>query len=87
MVSSPVSGTGSKSSAAHVKGFDSLPFPPQESRRLTGKREAWNLRCHWSSLVARGAMVGVEEPVLPGTRGLWEPFPFGGYLMTLTKRI
>ena len=64
----------------------SLPWM-QESQGLTGKMEAWSPQCHWSSLVAEGAEVGVEAPGPSEARGLGAPSQVGGYLMTLARRV
>ena len=49
--------------------------------------EAWNPQCHWSSLGAEEAEVGVEAPGLSEARGLGAPSQVGGYLMTLARRV
>ena len=49
--------------------------------------EAWSPQCHWSSLGAEGAEVGVEEQGLSEARGLGEPSQVAGYLMTLARRV
>lgn len=49
--------------------------------------EAWSPQCHWSSLVAKGVMVGVEAPVLHESHGLGRPSRVGGYPMTRARKV
>lgn len=82
----PTSEQNSKSLASPPKGLGFFPLD-LEYRRLTGRMEALSLQCHWSSLVAKGVMVGVEAPILSEAHGLGEQPRVGGYLMTLAKRV